>query len=63
MIETLRLKNIVIFIETILSFVLTRKIDKYTKSFYNIKNYRYISASEIKKERENLNQLENLTEN
>ena len=63
MIETLRLKNIVIFIETILSFVLTRKIDKYTKSFYNIKNYRYISASEIEKERENLNQLENLTEN
>ena len=34
-----------------------KEIDKYRKSFYDIKNYRYLSASEIKKARKNLAEL------
>ena len=34
MIETRRLKNVVISIQTILSFVLSRKINRKTKDFY-----------------------------
>ena len=34
------------------------EIDKYRKGFYDIENYRYISASEIKNARENLTKLE-----
>ena len=34
-----------------------KEIDKYRKSFYDIKNYRYLSASEIKKARKNLTEL------
>ena len=35
-----------------------KEIDKYRKSFYDIKNYRYLSASEIEgKARENFNEL------
>ena len=35
-----------------------KEIDKYRKSFYDIKNCRYLSASEIEEARENLNELE-----
>ena len=38
---------------------LKKKIDKYRKIFYDIKNYRYLSASEIEEARENLNELKN----
>ena len=34
-----------------------KEIDKYRKPFYDIKNYRYLSASEIKKARKNLTEL------
>ena len=33
------------------------KIDKYRKAFYDIKNCRYLSASEEKKAEKNLNEL------
>ena len=35
-----------------------KEIDKYRKSFYDVKNCRYLSASEIEEVRENLNELE-----
>ena len=35
-----------------------KEIDKYRKSFYDIKNCRYLLASEIEEARENLNELE-----
>ena len=35
-----------------------KEIDEDRKSFYDIKNYRYISSSEIQEARENLNELE-----
>ena len=34
-----------------------KEIDKYRKAFYDIKNYRYLSASEIKEVGKNLNEL------
>ena len=34
-----------------------KEIDKYRKSFYDIKNYRYLSGSEIEVARKNLNEL------
>ena len=34
-----------------------KEIDKYRKAFYDIKNYRYFSASEIKAARKNLNEF------
>ena len=34
-----------------------KEIDKYREPFYDIKNYRYLSASEIKETRKNLNKL------
>ena len=34
-----------------------KEIDKYRKAFYDIKNYRYLSASEIKEAGKNLNEL------
>ena len=33
-------------------------IDKYRKAFYDIKNYRYLSTSEIEEARQNLTELE-----
>ena len=33
------------------------EIDKYRRAFYDIKNYRYLSASEIKKARKRLTKL------
>ena len=36
MIETRRLKNVVIFVQTILSFVLLRKIINFHRMFYNM---------------------------
>ena len=35
-----------------------KEIDEYRKRFYDIKNYRYLSASEIDEAREILNELE-----
>ena len=35
-----------------------KEIDEYRKSFYDIKNYRYLSASEMEEAKENLNELE-----
>ena len=34
-----------------------KEIDKYRKAFYDIKNYRYLSASKIKEAGKNLNEL------
>ena len=34
-----------------------KEIDKYRKAFYDIENYRYLSASEIDEARKNLNRL------
>ena len=34
-----------------------KEIDKYRKAFYDIKNYRYLSTSEIKEAGKNLNEL------
>ena len=34
-----------------------KEIDKYREAFYDIKNYRYLSASEIKKAGKNINEL------
>ena len=34
-----------------------KEIDKYRKSFYDIKNYRYLSGSKIEVARKNLNEL------
>ena len=34
-----------------------KEIDKYRKTFYDIKNYRHFSVSEIEEARENLNEL------
>ena len=34
-----------------------KETDKYWKRLYDIKNYRYLSASEIEEARKNLNQL------
>ena len=34
-----------------------KEIDKYRKAFYDIKNYRYLSVSEIKEARKNLTEL------
>ena len=39
-----------------------REIDKYRKAFYEIKNYRYLSTSERKKARKNLNKLKQKSE-
>ena len=33
------------------------EIDKYRKAFYDIKNYRYLSASETETAKKNLNEL------
>ena len=38
-------------------FFSKKEIDKYRKAFYDIKNYRYLSASEIKEVGKNLNEL------
>ena len=35
-----------------------KEVDKYRKVFYDIKNYRYLSESEIKQVRKNFNELE-----
>ena len=34
-----------------------KEIDKYRKAFHDIKNYRYLSASEIEEARKNLNKF------
>ena len=34
-----------------------KKVDKYEKAFYDIKNYRHLSTSEIKEARKNLTEL------
>ena len=34
-----------------------KKVDKYKKAFYDIKNYRHLSTSEIKEARKNLTEL------
>ena len=36
-----------------------KEIDKYRKAFYDIKNYRYLSVSEIKEAGKNLTKLKN----
>ena len=37
-----------------------KEIDKYRKTFYDIKNYKHLSESEIEEARENLNKLKKL---
>ena len=37
-----------------------KKVDKYRKAFYGIKNYRHLSISEIKEARKNLTKLKKL---
>ena len=44
MIETRRLKNVVIFVQTILSFVLSRKIRKIFSTNYNGEFYHVVSC-------------------
>ena len=39
-----------------------KEIDEYIKIFYDIKNHRYISATEIEEAKENLNELVKMSE-